>query len=707
MQDIFETKNMYDVFSKVLFKNDTSLYPREEQLQLSEKIVETIESGGTLIAEAGTGIGKSFAYLVPALLYAHQGYKVIIITATINLQHQLYDNDIPRLQKLLNTDISVTVLKGKQNYLCRDRAFSMLQLDQENLFNIEGMKELYQWIKNTKTGDKEELLKQYNISSALWNDICADLYYCGGSMCARKNHGGCFFNEAKKKIYHAGIIITNYSMLAVHLRTLLQHDRKKNINNTETTLLPEDAIYILDEAHKLSSIIRDGLSESISEQEYHRIHNALIGKNGIISEVRKKQGELRQDQIQPISFYEKQFDIILQHITTISQLITEYLRHSSEIERSATSISIHYDTILNDVSISNKIVNEFSDISKHIDLLLQHLTRIKDAFPSEAALENTIQNQCRWWEQQQILTSQFSENVSNVSFIRWCELREEKKQTLLTFFITQLMVNNVLEQYFFNRIPVSICTSATLSTFKNFEFWKRQTGTEHVSNTILLPSPFPYKDRVLLSIPQDAPSVQDYEQYIYYLQSQLTKLIQLTNGKTLILCTSNAMVHQIGTFLKTQFQNSIWNILAQDGHTSTTSLAKQFREDIHSVLVATNSFWEGFDAPGETLRLLVLTRIPFTSPSNLFFKEESRTLEQYGKNPFFSLSLPQAEMRLRQGFGRLMRHHTDGGVVFISDNRMLSKKYGNQLIETLPECKTCFQDTNTILVEMEHHLANL
>ncbi len=706
MQDILETKNMQDIFSQVLFKNDTSLYPREEQLHLSEKIVETIENGGSLIAEAGTGVGKSFAYLVPALLYAHQGHKIIIITATINLQHQLYDNDIPRLQALLDTDVPVTVLKGKQNYLCKDRALSLLQPNQEELFSIEGMQELRQWVQQTSTGDKEELVQQYNVSSLLWQDICTDSYSCGGAVCARKNHEGCFFSEARKKVFHAGIIITNYSMLAVHIRTLLQQDRK-DTGSTESTLLPEDAVYILDEAHKLPSIIREGLSEGISEQEYRQVHDVLIGKHGVVAEIRKRQGELRQDQIQPISLYEKQFEIVLQQIVTLTNVVTEYMHRSSEAQRSAISVSMNFDIILNDRSISDTAISLFGELSKHIDVLIQRVSQIKDAFPSEVALENAIQSQCRWWEQQQVLCLQFSEHANNSSFIRWCELREEKKQVGLSFFTTQLTVNNVLEQHFFNKIPVSICTSATLSTFKTFEFWKRQTGTEHVTNTVLLPSPFPYKERVLLSIPTDAPSVQDHQQYVYYLQSQLTKLIQLADGKTLILCTSNAMVYQISTFLKTQFQNSAWNILAQDGSTSTTMLAKQFREDIHSVLIATNSFWEGFDAPGETLRLLVLTRIPFTSPSNLFFKEESRMLEQYGKNPFFSLSLPQAEMRLRQGFGRLMRHHNDGGVVFISDNRMLSKKYGNQLIDTLPECKTCFQNTDTILAEIKNHLMTL
>ncbi len=706
MQDILETKNMQDIFSQVLFKNDTSLYPREEQLHLSEKIVETIENGGSLIAEAGTGVGKSFAYLVPALLYAHQGHKIIIITATINLQHQLYDNDIPRLQALLDTDVPVTVLKGKQNYLCKDRALSLLQPNQEELFSIEGMQELLQWVQQTSTGDKEELVQQYNVSSSLWQDICTDSYSCGGAVCARKNHEGCFFSEARKKVFHAGIIITNYSMLAVHIRTLLQQDRK-DTGSTESTLLPEDAVYILDEAHKLPSIIREGLSESISEQEYRQVHDVLIGKHGVIVEIRKRQGELRQDQIQPISLYEKQFEIVLQQIVTLTRIVTEYIHRSSEAQRSAISVSMNFDIILNDRSISDTAISLFGELSKHIDVLIQYVSQIKDAFPSEIALENAIQSQCRWWKQQQVLCLQFSEHANNSSFIRWCELREEKKQVVLSFFTTQLTVNNVLEQHFFNKIPVSICTSATLSTFKTFEFWKQQTGTEHVTNTVLLPSPFPYKEKVLLSIPTDAPSVQDHQQYVYYLQSQLTKLIQLADGKTLILCTSNAMVYQISTFLKTQFQNSAWNILAQDGSTSTTMLAKQFREDIHSVLIATNSFWEGFDAPGETLRLLVLTRIPFTSPSNLFFKEESRMLEQYGKNPFFSLSLPQAEMRLRQGFGRLMRHHNDGGVVFISDNRMLSKKYGNQLIDTLPECKTCFQNTDTILAEIENHLITL
>ncbi len=735
-QENYDPHDMRSLFTEYLRAQDSSFHLREEQIFLAEKINHTMGHGGNLLAEAGTGIGKSFSYLVPALLYANAGYKVIIVTATINLQHQLVDYDIPRMKRLLKLQVPVTVLKGKRNYLCKRRADLFFSQEQDLIFKTEGMKEIYDWTQNSNTGDKEELSKRLDIPQALWNDIATDEYACGGSICAKRRLEGCFYLEQRRKAREVGVVITNYSILAYHLRMQFsKNSSSKNSNSSskssdskssnadsknssskssdskssdssDSSLLPEDAIYILDEAHRLPEIIRNGLVTTLSEQECKRVHDLFLGKKGFLTQERKQQGEFKDAALKAIDLYTTKFADVMEQFSSIQKTIQEWTLSESQKTKNKKQEKINYNTLLQDQETGNRLLDDFFVLSTNIEMLRQFLRELQGAFKDKQNLSSQIGNVHQWWEQQQYVALGLSQDETSSKELRWCEYGEGTKN--VQFATVRLQVDDVLEEHFFNRVPVSICTSATMAVFQEFEYWKKRAGLRTTSEELLLPSPFLYKERVLMAIPKDAPMpTEGEEKYIEYLKSMLPKTIRATSGRCLVLCTSNSMVRALGEHLKKELVNEESRVLMQDGRYSSTSLGRKFREDVQSVLVATSSFWEGFDAPGETMRMLVITRIPFTSPEDFFFKEEAAIIEQNGENSFRNLSLPLAELRLRQGFGRLMRSSEDGGVVLITDKRIIEKSYGKILMRALPKCKECFDTTKNVQEEILQHIRHL
>ncbi len=718
MSENYDSQDMRSLFTEYLRAQDSSFHLREEQIFLAEKINHTMGHGGNLLAEAGTGIGKSFSYLVPALLYANAGYKVIIVTATINLQHQLVDYDIPRMKQLLKLQVPVTVLKGKRNYLCKRRADLFFSQEQDLLFKTEGMKEIYDWTQNSSTGDKEELSKRLDIPQALWNDIATDEYTCGGSICAKRRLEGCFYLEQRRKAREVGVVITNYSILAYHLRmqSAKSSDSKsssakssdsKSSDSSDSSLLPEDAIYILDEAHRLPEIIRNGLVTTLSEQECKRVHDLFLGKKGFLTQERKQQGEFKDVALKAIDLYTTKFADVMEQFSSIQKTIQEWtLSESQKTKTKKKQEKINFNTLLRDQETGNRLLDDFFVLSTNIEMLRGFLRELQGSFKDKQNLSTQIGNVHQWWEQQQHIALGFSQDETSSKELRWCEYGEVTKS--VQFATVQLQVDDVLEEHFFNRVPVSICTSATMTVFQKFEYWKKRAGLRTTSEELLLPSPFLYKERVLMAIPRDAPMpTEGEEKYIEYLKSMLPKTIRATSGRCLVLCTSNSMVRALGEHLKKELENEESRVLMQDGRYSSTSLGRKFREDVQSVLVATSSFWEGFDAPGETMRMLVITRIPFTSPEDFFFKEEAAIIEKNGENLFRTLSLPLAELRLRQGFGRLMRSSEDGGVVLITDKRIIEKSYGTILRRALPKCKECFDTTKNVQEEILQHIRHL
>lgn len=692
-----------DIFLKYLPQQDHNIEIRKEQIELAKNINYILTHNGTYIVEAGTGIGKSFSYIIPAIKKALSNQPVVIVTGTIALQHQLADKDIPRIQKLLGTNIPVTVLKGKTNYLCQTRLNHLIFGEQGTLFSTEGLEEdtldsIVSWSNTTQTGDKEELNTCVPISNEIWKKISTHEYSCGGRKC--QNGGqGCFYIKARRTAKQAGIIITNYSLLSFHLQSIAEPEGEG--------LLPENAIFILDEAHNLMNIVRQSFTSGISSYDLQQVHASLFGQTGTFTLEQHLRGSFESSVQKQINNIEKKFKEISARIEKINPLIfqarkeIQYFQNSEEI-----SYELFFDT---EVFRAHHFQEEFRLL--HIDFksISDAFDMVLDFFSENEDFSLELEKYQQWSDNLSEIAQLFAQTKKPENLVRWFKLnpKTEKDVSYLSgpLFIDQFLSTNLFERY-----PQIICTSATLAFNKKFDHWIQVNGAFSASHADIFPSPFPYKKQVLLAIPSDAPIVnQNEDSYIEYLISHLPACLDISEGRALILCTSKKMVLHLSQALEQRAKSSKWNILTQDGSMGISTLAEKFRKNEHSVLIGTNSFWEGFDAPGDTLKMLVITRIPFPSPVNLFVHEESKYIDatEGGGTSFGRVSLPMAELRLRQGFGRLMRSHQDGGVIFITDNRLFSKSYGKQLLQSLPECTMRSADTKTLMKEIKSHLESL
>ena len=694
------------IFSHVFPKHNKNFEIRKEQIVLAQHIHNAMQDGRLLAAEAGTGTGKSFAYLVPAILHALEGKQVVIVTATINLQHQLIDKDIPYVQEVLGTDIPVSILKGKNNYLCASRLTKLLHSEEASLFKENNTQEefinmLKEWAATTETGDKENISQEIGtdmyIPQSLWSHVCTHEFACGGAICAARKMKGCFFQHSRRKVFKSGIIITNYNILSyhfIHMQQMMQGDSSEDLLEREG-LLPHGAVFILDEAHRIKNIIRDSMKNSFSLSVAKNMYDMMFGKNGSVEVERN------------ISSFSASFENV---ITRCRSTMQNAIKSIEDIQELLNPIFVSLSPASDKTEhrkytdcTNDAILDLFFSLSQDTATIAETLTDLVEIDTEKKGLATELQKATVWWHEKSILCKDFSNKEDSLDRIKFISYNHEKKE--YTFFGIPLSVSGFLSQTLFEDAHAVIATSATMTTQKKFNFWTRQVGFPTDGETIMVPSPFDYKKNVQLGVLQDAPEPNS-ETYLEYLAEHIPPLCSASRGRALILCTSKLMVLELADRLYeyTQQHNTEWEVLAQDGTLSSVAVSKQFKTHPNAVLVATDSFWEGFDAPDDMLRLLVITRIPFVSPENLLFKEEKMYLEQKSINWFSQLALPIAEIKLRQGFGRLMRNSQDGGTVLISDSRIIHKSYGSLLLAQLPECKYVVDDGKNIVEHVHNHL---
>ncbi len=724
--------SLEEIFTRVLPRHNAQFEVREGQQQLSHAIDHAMQKGEVFAAEAGTGTGKSFAYLVPALLQAAQGQQVVVVTASIALQHQLADNDIPYLQKVLGLDLPVTVLKGKSNYLCSSRLRAFLQGQESLLFDesddLQRLREhVLKWASVTQSGDREcfademagETQERVYMPQSLWQHMCTHEFACGGVSCAVKGFRGCFFQSARRRVFQAGIIVTNYNVLSYHLLHMLQTQEAASseggrMGDDETPkgegLLPSAAIFVLDEAHRIKTILRDSMALSFSKSTMQNMYDVLFGRGGSVLAERaagkafspafETKLEGCQKSMQEVMVNLTRIDEVMQpvfsaHVSSAEEALSA---HEATRNQGLQAGSIRYEDCANDA-----LLDLFFALSKDLERIALTLQELAELCNEKGALSMHLGKSAAWCSERAQLCNAFSaaENVENiVKFVSYSQTKKECSYSSIP-----LSVRGFLSRTLFEDAHAVVALSATLTAQKQFHFWARQVGFPREGKTMLVASPFDYASRVQLLVPKDAPEPND-RAYTQYLAHALPPLFDTSRGRALVLCTSKAMVAELSQALRSHAEEhaSPWQLCAQDGVVSAAALFSTFRETQNAVLVATATFWEGFDAPDDLLRLLVITRIPFASPEDLLFKEEKRYVEREGKNWFAQLALPLAEIKLRQGFGRLMRGSSDGGTVLITDKRMISKGYGNTLLSQLPQCAYAVAETQDMALHIQSHL---
>ncbi|MDR2798726.1 MAG: ATP-dependent DNA helicase DinG, partial [Treponema sp.] len=677
---------------------------RHSQLELMRLIIQGFNEDALVAAEAGTGVGKSFAYLLPALTYAlANDERMVISTATITLQQQLYEKDIPLVASAIEKQeekgkkLKVVLIKGRGHYLCRRRLKDALQ-EQGLLVDgeYEDLQAIRAWTGTTKTGSRSDL--SFMPTEGLWSRICAEADCCMGMRCPERET--CFVLALRKASADARILVVNHHLLFADLAA-----RYEGAGYNHTVVLPPYTRIVIDEAHTL-----EGAATTFFSQDFSRLGiSRHLGRLYRYTRGGTPLGLLRTlaalVSAEPrLEALEAAIGLIRDTADTLDRSALE-LCHTEGVFRLTPS---------QESRIQAALVPQFTALRGHITAFtgrIREMLEQLDPQDEDSALAWEIRAILRRLNTIGTICTAFIEFQERTAEVLWIERHfssstGSSKGPWAVFTVSPIDVAPSLKDALFEPHKTVICLSATLTVADSFVYWNTRCGLSLVRERQVLtgqfPSPFPYSSSVLLAIPKDAP-LPDQDRYRAFVDQAATALVQCAGGSSLVLFTSYEALRSAYTAAVPVLEQQGIRCLKQ-GDDDRNRLLKTFLEDEQSVLFATDSFWEGVDAPGDTLRLVILCRLPFRAPHEPVFEARCEALQKQGANPFMELSLPESVMKFKQGFGRLMRRSSDHGVVAVLDGRVLWKQYGRYFLRSLPETRTSFEDFETILRQIEQFL---
>ncbi len=598
---------------------------RKEQQELAEAIEAALANNGTLIAEAGTGTGKTFSYLVPAML---SGGRVIISTGTKNLQDQLFQKDIPIVRMVLNVPIEVALLKGRANYLCIHRMNLTLN---EGRFHTRhqaaDMQEIRKWSGRTLSGDIAEC-DQVPEFSPLWPQVTSTGDNCLGGEC--EHYSSCFINKARRKAQESEILVINHHLFFADMAL-----RESGV----TELIPGANSFIFDEAHQLADVASNFFGTSVTGNQLIE-----LGRDTVAEDLKEAGDDRRL------------------HLC------------ADKLEKSVKDLRLALGDQLQRASWS--AISDLGRVEKAIEEVALQLTTLRDYLEPQAergkGLASCYSRACGLSEQFKYVTT-----TPPSDHIHWFETH--KKSFSLN--ITPIDIASLFKSQL-DELPPSgwVFTSATLAVREDFSHFSNQLGLSDIAQTCRWQSPFDFSKQALLYVPPEMPepSAPGYTRAVI---DAAIPVIKASNGGAFILFTSHRALREGAEILEDRLE---YPILIQ-GDEPRSRLLERFRELGNAVLLGTGSFWEGVDVRGEALSCVVIDKLPFASPGDPIMQARIDLMRQQGKNPFMEFQLPQAVLTLKQGVGRLIRDVTDYGVLMLCDPRLGSKGYGRTFIESLPQ----------------------
>ncbi|MFZ3588689.1 ATP-dependent DNA helicase DinG [Bacillus sp. DJP31] len=654
---------------------------RQSQLDMMDLVQKAFHGHEHAIIEAGTGLGKSIAYLFPAVIHSlTKKTPVVISTHTIQLQHQLLERDLPIINKILGVPITAVILKGKSNYISLFR-FEQLVREVDNNYDSNLTKaKLLIWLTETETGDIDEI----NLPSGgqfLWERLSTE--YTGKEKGEDPWEFRCFFRYMRKRAEKASIIITNHALLCREV--------------FEESFIPTFHEMIIDEAHHLEDIVGGFLGGQIDHltANYSLSRLGSTHEGGLLSYFYHYLKEMNGQELQSIVRVEERKTFIREETDELFRMLRLYALENAKREHHETGRVIYkyskdqekgpkWNAILECV---NRIKFSITEAVLEIDMIVQYLDQIGQE-DSKMSLNISellqIRERMSTWKLSfiRLFLSNENENVT------WIEI-DEKSSSNSTYLYEQPMnVSDRLADQLFAKKKSVVLTSATLTVNNSFSYIIKRFGlTDFQPITAELPSPFNYSLQAQVLVPIDLPNIKavTIDEYIAAIASHITAIATVTEGRMLVLFTSFDMLKKTFYLVKEQFELKGISLIGQGiNGGSRSKITKNFMQNEQSVLFGTSSFWEGVDFPGSTLTCLVIVRLPFTPPSQPLFQGKAHQLEAEGLNSFNELSLPQAVIRFKQGFGRLIRSKTDKGIVFVFDKRIVTTWYGKVFIQSLP-----------------------
>lgn len=613
---------------------------RPGQLAMAKAVEEAVAKSHTLVCEAGTGTGKTLAYLIPAIL---SGRKTVISTATRALQDQIYWRDLPAIAKHTGLKPSVALTKGLSNYLCR-RRFEELRKSAHaaSTASATSLVQIERWARTTHTGDVAELADLPE-NDPVWRDVCSSTETRIGLKC--QHYENCFVTHMRREAQEAQIVVANHHLVFADIA--LRGDSQERGG-----VLPEYEVLVLDEAHQIEDIASDFFGCQVSSG---RIQVLLRDAQRTFECAGLSDPLLSNKDASPLTARVRDAAGSL-----FEQLVARYETGEPGKKR------IETDTW------TGEILHRYH----RFDAGLEALQAFANANSKNESVEAVAQRVLR-------VRNDLSEIVSGNQSraVTWIETRARSAAVGST----PIEVANILRQAVFERVPAVIATSATLTSNGTFQFFRSRVGADspHVPTVeLVVPSHFDFETQALLYTPTDLPEPAD-PSFAQLAVQRVAHLIEVTNGGAFVLCTS---VRAMTTF-RADLARMLDRAPLMQGDAPKQSLLNRFRTEKDSVLVATLSFWEGVDIAGDALRLVVIDKIPFAVPTDPVVVARCAALEQDGANPFEAYQLPAAAITLKQGFGRLIRTQRDRGIVAILDRRLVSRQYGKALLASLPPAR--------------------
>jgi ATP-dependent DNA helicase DinG len=621
---------------------------RPEQQAMAAAVAHTLEEERHLVVEAGTGVGKSLAYLVPAILFAlEKKKKAIVSTHTINLQEQLLHKDIPIVKKILPVEFEAALMKGRQNYLCPRRLERALQQANELFSTTEqaDLARLADWARTTSDGTLSDLPLEPD--PKVWTQVCSEAHLCTTKTCGQNPR--CFFQQARKRLLAADVVVINHTLLFMLLGSPEEQEDRE-----EGYLFPNDFI-IFDEAHTIEQVasrqIGIGISQYGLRATIQRLYNAR-SKKGLFTVTRDAAG-----------------------VTLAASLVDEADRFFAAIDERANFKKGRECRVREVDFVDDQITGRLSALQARVGEVVR---KTADEF-----LKSELQELGRRIAEAREGISIFLQQSAR-EYVYWIE-RTGKAAQNITLNAAPIDVAPVLRRMLFRDDCTSVMTSATLAVGRpDLAYFRRRIGAEE-AEPLQLGSPFDFQKQMKLFVVRKMPDPRD-EAYSAALAEWVARFVEDTDGRAFVLFTSYRAMQQLALEMEGFFVRQKMNLLVQGKGAPRSQLLEQFKTTPRSVLFGTDSFWMGVDVPGEALSNVIITRLPFAVPDHPLIEAKLELIQARGGDAFTEYSLPEAILKFRQGVGRLIRTKSDTGIVVILDNRVVTKTYGRAFLKALPEC---------------------
>ncbi|MBS0262334.1 MAG: DEAD/DEAH box helicase [Planctomycetes bacterium] len=644
---------------------------RSEQLQMADAVARAIAEKKHLIVEAGTGVGKSFAYLVPAILAAtaeqvdqarreaaddddqvgrdakRKRTRVVISTHTISLQEQLVNRDIPFLNSVLPVEFSAVLVKGRGNYIslrrlagARARAHSMFTREED----VDQIGEIDRWSKVTADGSRATL--DFAPFPAVWDEVQSDHGNCLGKKCG--DYNDCFYYRARRRVWNADVLVVNHALFFSDLA----------LRREGAAILPDYDVVVFDEAHTIESVAADHLGISVSSGQFDYLLNKLFNDH-------TNKG------------------LLVHHKHVEGQKLVQSLRYQSQDLFAEIREWQQQNCQMNGRVKSPPPVD--IDLAKPLIALASSIEIFADTLKSdEEKVElNAAAKRCQALADS--LNTWLTQRVKEAAY--WIETsgRQQERTSLCC---SPVEISTVLRDQLFNQVPTVVLASATLAVGgQSFDFIRNRLGLD-TALELKLGSPFDYRNNVKLivtpSMPDPASDPSGYEQAAC---DRIKKYVEQTQGRAFVLFTSYKMLNSCAKRLAGWMRNHQYSLYSQADGVPRTMLLERFRQDSRGVLFGADSFWQGVDVPGDALQNVIITKLPFSVPDHPLLEARLEAIRRRGGIPFMEYQVPEAIIKLKQGFGRLIRTKTDTGQVVILDPRVHTKRYGQLFLDSLPECR--------------------